>query len=73
MSGTVWTEPGKGATASQIGCALYDSFENWNDAVYAADYHLDMIGGRYGLNRTNLALTGEPLTVEDLKRISEAK
>lgn len=64
MSGTDWTKPGQGATsrelmAAPIGCAAY------RKAIL-----LQRIDGtRNFCKRTNLRLTGQPLTAEDLERI----
>ncbi len=75
--GTEWTEPGKGATAAQLWQATYTASmeynreittEALNNLLYLKEYrHLSPDHG------TNLRLTGEPLTAEDVQRIAECK
>lgn len=68
VQGTVWTEPGQGATVAELDAAILD----W---VRASERALDrLIWRKQDLDvGTNLRLTGAPLTAEDIKRISEAK
>jgi hypothetical protein len=75
MSGTEWTEPGKGAT-------IYDLIEAVELANVGQDTDekqqtIDMIEANpkasSGFYVTNLKLTGAPLTAEDLERIGRAK
>jgi hypothetical protein len=63
-SGTEWTEPGQGATVSEIwrvirGAVCFAAHRRIMDMVEPVE------------RRTNLRLTGEPLTAEDLKRIEQ--
>ena len=68
MSGTEWTEPGQGATLRQLFAAPIAC------AVSRKAILLHQIDGtRNFCKRTNLRLTGEPLTAEDIQRIAEAK
>lgn len=67
--GTVWIDPGQGATtrelAEKVNEGMYDymgdALDNLDRLTYDTSY------------RTNLALTGEPLTSSDVRRIGEAK
>lgn len=76
MNGTEWTELGQGATIRD----LFDSMSG-EEGTGQADTHLRVLANpfRFGSQpvrwgyRTNLRLTGHPLTAEDLKRIAEAK
>jgi len=70
MSGTEWTEPGQGATRAQLHDAFAD-FEQHRTAFpeNRSRAPFNSLDGR----RTNLCLTGEPLTAEDVRRIAEAK
>jgi hypothetical protein len=80
MNGTEWTESGRGATCGQLIDAAID--------FYAAPEHPAMAHVRSLAARdssrhidcvmdwdreTNLRLTGEPLTAEDLKRIEQCE
>lgn len=75
--GTKWVGKGEGAKISSFNMALF--LRNKYDQLYKmAKFHLrsmaDFNTVRSHLNyRTNLALTGEPLTDEDLKRIAECE
>ncbi len=80
MNGTEWTEPGQGATAKDLYEAICLAFGGTSPtgATTASLNAIAKIAGgglvpRFWANRTNLRLTGEPLTAEDLKRIAEAK
>ncbi len=69
MSGTEWTEPGRGATVGD----LVDSY-----CAARGDWRIDHLIRRLAAEppdwlRSNLRLTGEPLTAEDLERIARAK
>jgi hypothetical protein len=68
MNGTEWTEPGQGATlrnlfAAPIACAAY------RKAILL--HQID--GTRNFCKRTNLRLTGHPLTAQDLDRIAKCE
>jgi hypothetical protein len=77
MSGTEWTEPGQGATCGQ----LLNTMHPRNKPIWKprgvrrlALENLVRIDNRYPYEtRTNLRLTGHPLTAEDLQNIAEAK
>jgi hypothetical protein len=70
--GTRWTELGQGATAIELYVAIGKRFPiNGNEGAPSAP--LDHLFSFQGNHRTNLALTGAPLTAEDLKRIEECK
>lgn len=76
MSGTEWTEPGKGATTGELTDAIHrDINAGFGDDRERAFDRMDVIeGDHYAANpRTNLRLTGAPLTAEDVERISHAK
>jgi hypothetical protein len=64
MTGTRWTEPGQGATMRDLNCA-----KDPIGAEQGAYWKFDTSGEP----RTNLALTGEPLTAEDVANIGRAK
>lgn len=68
MSGTEWTEPGKGATVGDVLDAYCAAVDEWNtEHLPKRIAHLhNSIDERA---RINLRLTGSPLTAEDLKRI----
>jgi hypothetical protein len=83
MNGTEWTDPGQGATVMQLKEAVA-TINLEGDSYVDATGHLLQIATRVssdaymvtGLDwdyRTNLRLTGAPLTAEDLRRIAEAK
>ncbi len=71
MSGTRWTAPGEGDAIITIlrTVNLYikrsEAREIAKDRLFKLSKAIDY--------RTNLALTGEPLTAEDIQRIAEAK
>lgn len=77
QTGTRWTEPGQGATVVEIIDALPN---RETDAHVIAQEKLILsvtgIGNdgqrSYSDCRTNLALTGEPLTAYDVRRIGAA-
>lgn len=80
QSGTEWTAPGQGATVKRIVAALSDmdpakqtAFEcaAWNCAL--SHLPAGSADAVKNLRRTNLRLTGSPLTAEDLKRIAECE
>ena len=64
MLGTKWVAPGEGATAVEledvVGSASEQGRQFWQHL-----HELQVRGGQ-----TNLALTGEPLTDYDLRRIA---
>ena len=68
--GTKWVGKGEGATVKNIDRRLPGDSDLENHAIGRCfDLYL-----AYGVeHRTNLALTGEPLNDEDLKRISECE
>ena len=70
--GTAWVEPGQGATPRELIEAADDANA---DAPKGSPWgwfgHIKF--SRYRSYRTNLALTGHPLTADDLRRIAEAK
>jgi hypothetical protein len=72
MTGTAWTKPGKGATVGEFLDSLLHAKADWRSS-WTARYHLGELGRvRHGFNeaqKTNLSLTGAPLTAEDLRRI----
>jgi len=68
MSGTEWTGPGKGATVGRLWRALGIGLET----AAIRDRLYDLCSGNPA-QRTNLRLTGAPLTAEDLDRIARAK
>lgn len=73
--GTEWTEPGQGATAENLRRAVHDAAIPGVESSKAI-LNLQTMYGRIGFDgpsRTNLRLTGQPLTSEDLKRIAECK
>lgn len=77
MHGTSWTGPGQGATIVEL----------WRETLRAdvpTNMQLDAAGALNRLRapittqegwsrRTNLTLTGQPLTAYDVKRIAEAR
>ena len=74
--GTCWARPGMGATAG----TLFDACARWfpkgpngeeNEGMRLAR----IMAGRAGEwgRRTNLSLTGQPLTAEDLRNIADAR
>lgn len=65
-NGTRFVEPGQGSTMHELLCAA--------DPVGAAEgyYWADSVQGTLR-PRTNLALTGSPLTAEDIENIRRAK
>ncbi len=74
--GTEWTEPGTGTLADIL---LMDfnwtrrtpAAESWGcKAIARARGNLERM---WASHRTNLRLTGEPLTAEDVQRIAECK
>jgi hypothetical protein len=81
--GTAWTAPGQGADAS----ALWDAIGVYRERfaaecggdqhkdpdTYDADKRLEFFGLKGENPRTNLRLTGSPLTADDLKRIAECE
>jgi len=81
MSGTEWTEPGQGADLGQLATATTNDGQLNRNLTYRQRNETDgllrlvaalqpkEIGYRY---RTNLRLTGAPLTEDDLRRIAEA-
>ncbi len=75
MNGTEWTEPGRGATTLK----LYETvirYSDLNARSHLCELAADHGGWRHGgwdEHRTNLRLTGAPLTAEDLARIARAK
>lgn len=78
VSGTEWTEPGQGATWRDLRGVLRRnaSYRIKGSPSYEADWHVALRAQRQAAGydrRTNLRLTGAPLTAEDLKRIAEAK
>jgi hypothetical protein len=101
MSGTEWTEPGKGATADDLNQALRNisrpsvirggnpeaarnrlrELALANVSVGDEPIQIQLRNGGTRIvatpqnwtYRTNLRLTGEPLTAEDLARIAEAR
>lgn len=78
--GTVWTEPGQGATAGELWDEIRSAGRIPVDAKteHAIAAHVIALATRgtsvpnWNLS-TNLRLTGSPLTAEDIKRILEAK
>jgi hypothetical protein len=79
MTGTKWTGPGKGATAGELGAALprfvtAEEFPMRRKAGLRVQSlaHPNGFGAPMSQARTNLRLTGEPLTGEDLARIAAA-
>lgn len=83
MTGTRWTEPGQGATVEQFMDTLGDTYRYSGTGFHPAMANmysilrLDSNGAPTNFDmpnrRTNLALTGEPLTADDVRRIGEAK
>ena len=76
MNGTEWTEPGQGATVGMLckALALYESERSepeWNRAY--GRLPAGSCDATKNLRRTNLRLTGHPLTAEDLKRIEQCE
>jgi hypothetical protein len=65
VSGTRWTAPGEGATAGELVRAAQLARPLLKEYRYPTP--------RGWKARTNLALTGAPLTAEDVQRIAEAK
>ncbi len=73
--GTSWTGDGEGATVGKLDAAaliLCDVMGDGHAAIYdafrAAGYRAGVVGYCHAA-RTNLRLTGEPLTAEDIERI----
>ena len=72
MNGTEWTEPGQGATIVQIARALsHVTPTNGVPGDFATAW--GVLNSRRDHTRTNLRLTGQPLTAADVQRIAEAK
>lgn len=80
MNGTEWTEPGQGVTLGEI----YSKLVRRQREIPVSELLYDLCSGvfsdvtntpgtRNWTDRTNLRLTGAPLTAEDLQRIAEAK
>ena len=68
MSGTKWVAPGEGATTIEIAKAVWHPpyTDNKKKALLRMrDIHTGPVQ-----QKTNLALTGEPLTDYDLRRIA---
>jgi hypothetical protein len=64
MNGTEWVEPGQGATVYELSARFR----------HTLPVIVRKLVVRHGINyRSNLRLTGEPLTVEDVARIAEAR
>ena len=74
MNGTEWVGPGQGAT---LGDLLDEAAEQrmYTDELRAKSLAFAAVMGyeESAKYRTNLRLTGEPLTSEDIARIAEAK
>jgi hypothetical protein len=73
--GTAWTEPGQGATVENLEIAFYALNKGFKSPLWEAFCAIeDGLTERVGFrNHTNLRLTGNPLTAEDVARIAEAK
>jgi len=78
--GTEWTEPGKGAQLDDLWRAIIPAATGTQRAsnhVLRLAHPTPPTKGRPfpsdWYHRTNLRLTGEPLTAEDVQRIAEAK
>ena len=80
--GTAWTEPGQGATVPELRAALMSDYyspnrtaakthEDFSETMFTLDDRI--FAGEDDSHRTNLALTGHPLTADDLKRIAECR
>lgn len=74
QQGTEWTEPGQGATLHELSASM----SVHESGAAAASEHLLLIAvrrgfGSWGSYRTNLRLTGAPLTAEDIENIGRAK
>lgn len=70
VNGTEWVEPGTGATIRELRDSLQDK---WGPVAADADGRLVELANEAFSRRTNLHLTGDPLTADDLKRIAEAR
>ncbi len=73
MSGTEWTEPGQGATVAELRQKFGRIMTLTTKEADAVMGLLDNGKRKDWSVRTNLRLTGAPLTAEDLKRIAECK
>lgn len=75
--GTRWVGKGEGASLPDLRKEVQDFCTNANrvNRCRAAWYHIQrhFPNAVYSCWITNLALTGEPLTDEDLKRIAECE
>lgn len=69
--GTRWTEPGKGASILELENAIPENLHTWAVSKWRRAMLGEGIGGSLATLqcRTNLALTGEPVTAEDVQRI----
>ena len=67
VTGTRWVDPGQGATIEELFRVKNRSqYQNYGSPALLTSYPC-------WNRRTNLALTGEPLTSEDVRNIAEAK
>lgn len=78
MNGTEWTEPGQGATVAELRSVIHGaihaaSITGTAHLTAAHDHVHRLANGKDARRRTNLRLTGKPLTAEDIQRIEEAE
>jgi hypothetical protein len=72
MNGTEWTEPGQGANGQELWTALR-VLRNGDGPLREAARGVRASWSIYSTARTNLRLTGHPLTADDLKRIEQCE
>jgi len=65
MSGTEWAAPGQGSTVKQ----LYVAFVRLDPPIFCWRFLLCFVAPTSGEDKTNLHLTGAPITAEDWARL----